>query len=106
MAARHLAATARYAAGEHGDAALLHARGQPRPARAGGPSPPQSPMGNLPPPQPIFEDPSRVIGKRDYVAGDSLQRVDWKATAVVGRLQVKQYQPSTARETLIVLSLT
>ncbi|HEY4689588.1 MAG TPA: DUF58 domain-containing protein [Anaerolineae bacterium] len=70
------------------------------------PLPSQSPMGNLRHTQPIFEDPSRVIGKRDYVAGDSLQRVDWKATAVVGRLQVKQYQPSIALETLIVLNLT
>jgi uncharacterized protein (DUF58 family) len=31
--------------------------------------------------------------------------VDWKATAVVGRLQVKQYEPSIALETMIFLNL-
>ncbi len=55
--------------------------------------------------QPIFEDPSRVRGKRDYVSGDSLRRIDWKATAALGRLQVKQFEPSIALETAIVLNL-
>lgn len=64
-----------------------------------------SPMGNLKHTQPIFEDPSRVLGKRDYVVGDSLRRVDWKATATVGRMQVKQYEPSIALETSLLLNL-
>jgi uncharacterized protein (DUF58 family) len=55
--------------------------------------------------QPIFEDPTRVIGKRDYVAGDSLRRVDWKATAATRRLQVKLFEPSIALETTIFLNL-
>ena len=67
--------------------------------------PSRSPIGTLPHTQPIFEDPSRVRGKRDYVAGDSLRRVDWKATAVLGRLQVKQFEPSIALETAILLNL-
>ncbi len=65
----------------------------------------RSPLGTLRHAQPIFEDPSRVRGKRDYVAGDSLRRVDWKATAIVGRLQVKQFEPSIALETAIFLNL-
>ena len=42
--------------------------------------PSNSPMGTLRHTQPIYEDPSRVLSKRDYVAGDSLRRVDWKST--------------------------
>ncbi len=67
--------------------------------------PSRSPIGTLRHTQPIFEDPSRVRGKRDYVAGDSLRRVDWKATATAGRLQVKQFEPSIAFETAIFLNL-
>jgi uncharacterized protein (DUF58 family) len=72
-------------------------------ARLGIPS--RSPLGTLRHHQPIFEDPTRIIGKRDYVAGDSLRRVDWKATAATGKMQVKQYEPSIALETVIALNL-
>jgi uncharacterized protein (DUF58 family) len=67
--------------------------------------PSRSPLGTLRHHQPIFEDPSRVLSKRDYIAGDSMRRVDWKASAVVGRLQVKQFEPSIALETTIFLNL-
>jgi len=67
--------------------------------------PSNSPMGTMRHTQPIFEDPNRVLSKRDYVAGDSLRRVDWKATATTGRLQVKQFEPSIALETVIFLNL-
>jgi uncharacterized protein (DUF58 family) len=67
--------------------------------------PSRSPQGTLRSYLSIFEDPSRVLSKRDYVAGDSLRRVDWKASAIVGRLQVKQLEPSIALETAIFLDL-
>jgi uncharacterized protein (DUF58 family) len=67
--------------------------------------PSRSPMGTLRHNQPVFEDPSRVMGKRDYVAGDSLRRVDWKSSATAGRLQVKLFEPSIALETAIFLNL-
>lgn len=67
--------------------------------------PSRSPMGNLRTNQPIFEDPTRVRSKRDYVSGDSLRRIDWKSTASSGRLQVKQFEPSIALETMIYLNL-
>ncbi len=67
--------------------------------------PSRAPLGTLRHTQPIFEDPTRVMGKRDYVSGDSLRRVDWKATAAAGRLQVKLFEPSIALETLIFLNL-
>lgn len=67
--------------------------------------PSHSPLGDLRYEQPIFEDPSRSIGKRDYMPGDSLRRIDWKSTAVVGRLQTKLYEPSIALETVLFLNL-
>jgi uncharacterized protein (DUF58 family) len=67
--------------------------------------PSRSPLGTLRYNQPIFEDPSRPRGKRDYVASDSLRRVDWKATASTGRVQVKLFEPSIALQTVIFLNL-
>jgi uncharacterized protein (DUF58 family) len=67
--------------------------------------PSRSPLGTLRHELPIFEDPARVRGKRDYVASDSLRHVDWKATASTGRLQVKLFEPSIALQTVIFLNL-
>ncbi len=64
-----------------------------------------SPQGALRHTLPLFEDPTRVFGKRGYVSGDSLRRIDWKSTASTGRLQVKLFEPSIALETFIVLNL-
>ena len=43
----------------------------------------------------IFEDPSRLHGVREYVQGDPLNRIHWKATARTGQLHSKVYDPST-----------
>jgi uncharacterized protein (DUF58 family) len=67
--------------------------------------PSHSPQGTLRHNLPLFEDPTRVFGKRGYVSGDSLRRIDWKASASSGRLQVKIFEPSIALETFIVLNL-
>ncbi len=67
--------------------------------------PSRSLFGTLKHTQPIFEDPSRVFGKRDYQTGDSLRRVDWKATAASGRMQVKLFEPSIALDTAVFLNL-
>ncbi|MCS7061055.1 MAG: DUF58 domain-containing protein [Anaerolineae bacterium] len=67
--------------------------------------PSRMPTGNVRHTQPIYEDPNRILGKRDYVVGDSLRRVDWKSTANLGRLQVKQYEPSISLETMVLLNL-
>lgn len=68
--------------------------------------PSRFPMGTLADVQPIFEDPSRVFGKRHYIAGDSIRRVDWKSTASTGELQVKLFEPSIALENVIFLNLS
>ena len=67
--------------------------------------PTHSPMVALPATSHLFEDPTRVMGVRDYQQGDSPRRIHWTATASADRLLVKQYQPSIARETLICLDL-
>jgi uncharacterized protein (DUF58 family) len=67
--------------------------------------PSQSPMGTMRHKQPIFEDPTRPMGKRDYQTGDSLRRIDWKASATAGRLQTKLFEPSIALETTIFLNI-
>lgn len=67
--------------------------------------PSQSPQGTLRHTLPLFEDPTRVFGKRGYTSGDSLRRIDWKSTAASGRLQVKLFEPSIALETFVILNL-
>lgn len=67
--------------------------------------PTRSPLVALPARSPLFEDPSRIMGVRDYQRGDSPRRVHWPATASTGRLVVKNYQPAIARETLICLDM-
>jgi uncharacterized protein (DUF58 family) len=67
--------------------------------------PTHSPSVAVPATTPLFTDPSRVVGVRDYQRGDSPRRMNWRATASSGRLLVKQYQPAITRETLICLDL-
>ncbi|MEE2642137.1 MAG: DUF58 domain-containing protein [Planctomycetota bacterium] len=43
----------------------------------------------------IFEDPTRIAGVREYQRGDSMNRINWKATARTGELQSKVCEPST-----------
>ncbi|MGB7537830.1 MAG: DUF58 domain-containing protein [Anaerolineales bacterium] len=69
------------------------------------PIPSFSPIGVLRFHRPLFEDPSRVVGKRDYQSGDSMRRIDWKASAAAGKLQVRQFQPAISLEVSIFLNL-
>jgi len=67
--------------------------------------PSQSPFGTLPSSERIFEDPSRILGVRDYQPGDSLRKMDWKTSARVNSLQVRRFEPAIALETAIYLNL-
>ena len=67
--------------------------------------PSHSPQGTLRHSLPLFEDPTRVLGKRPYRSGDSLRTIDWKASASAGQLQVRLFEPSIALETCIMLNL-
>jgi len=68
--------------------------------------PSQSPFGALPSHERLFEDPSRIMGVRDYQPGDSLRRMDWKTSARVNSLQVRRYEPAIALETAVFLNLS
>jgi uncharacterized protein (DUF58 family) len=67
--------------------------------------PSQSPFGTIKHRNPVFEDPSRILGKRDFQTGDSIRRIDWKASAATGQLQVKLYEASISLELTILLDL-
>lgn len=42
----------------------------------------------------IYEDPTRFAGVREYVPGDPLNRIHWKATARTGNLYTKTNEPA------------
>ncbi len=54
---------------------------------------------------PIFEDPSRTAGLRDYRPGDSLRRIDWKASARLQNLQSRVYEPSSTLHLFVAVNV-
>lgn len=52
----------------------------------------------------IFEDPTMPMGVREYRSEDSFRHVHWPATARTGELQVKVYQPTSARVTVVCIN--
>lgn len=64
-----------------------------------------SPFVNLPSRPRLFEDTSRVLGVRDYGAGDPLRHINWKSTAAAGKLLVRKYEPAIAFDVMIFLDL-
>jgi uncharacterized protein (DUF58 family) len=67
--------------------------------------PSRSPFGHLRTRHLLYEDPSRVVGVREYQSGDSLRRINWKASASSGQLQVRKLEPAMTLETVILLNV-
>ena len=67
--------------------------------------PSRLPFGTLASAQRIFEDPARLRGVRGYTAGDSLRRINWKASAHADDLLVKQFSPAISLESTVFLNL-
>ncbi len=67
--------------------------------------PTHSPQVVLPTPVPLFQDPARITGVRQYSPGDNPRHIHWPATASTGQLLVKQFQPAIARDNVIFLNL-
>lgn len=67
--------------------------------------PSRSPFGQLRTQHPLYEDPARVVGVRDYQSGDSLRKVNWRATAASGRLQVRKLEPAMTLQTVLFVNL-
>ena len=68
--------------------------------------PARHPFGDYRAPRRLLEDPSRVIGVRDYTYGDELRRVHWKATARTMQLQSKVYQATTTYTLVLFLNVS
>ncbi len=52
-----------------------------------------------------IEDPSQIVGVRDYIPGDPLRQIHWKATARATKLQTKVLPPTTEQTLLILLDI-
>jgi uncharacterized protein (DUF58 family) len=64
-----------------------------------------APYGTIKSREPIFADPTRIIGVRDYRPGDPLRSVDWKSSARAGNLQVRKHEPAVSLTSVIFLDL-
>lgn len=53
----------------------------------------------------VYADPARINAIREYVPGDPMNTIHWKATARTGKLHVKTFEPSSVTGGTIVLDL-
>ncbi len=67
--------------------------------------PSKSPFGKRGSQLPLFEDPLRPAGIREWEATDSLRRIHWKATARHQRLLSRRYEPSDEPQVMIYLNV-
>lgn len=65
-----------------------------------------APLPLIPVRTPLYDDPTRVVGVRQYEPGDQFRTIHWTATAAAGDLLVKKYRPAIARDVLIAVDLT
>jgi uncharacterized protein (DUF58 family) len=68
--------------------------------------PTDDPFGDRRTQRPLFDDPTQTMGIRPYQSEDGFRRIHWPATARSGSLQVKVYQPVTARVMVLCLDVT
>ena len=64
------------------------------------------PAGNLKVTSRIYEDVTNFRSVREYTPGDELRRINWKASARLGRLYTMEYMPSIYFPVLIAVNLT
>jgi len=67
--------------------------------------PADRPFGDMKGRNRLYEDPLRIAGLREYRPGDSLRRIDWKATARTGDLQSRVYDPSATEQLYLMLNI-
>ena len=53
----------------------------------------------------LFDDPLRIVTSRDYITGDPLNRIHWKATARRGALQTRVLESTTTPNLVIFLDV-
>jgi len=64
------------------------------------------PAGNLRVDNPLYEDITRYKSLREYIPGDDPRRINWKATARVGKLFSMEFLPALSFPVLILLNLS
>ncbi len=67
--------------------------------------PAKNPFGGRRTRLPVFEDPTRVIGVREYAPNDPMRRVHWKATARTQALQVRIWEPTQEPQLIVFLNV-
>jgi uncharacterized protein (DUF58 family) len=65
----------------------------------------RAPYGGMPSRQPIYADPARVGGVREYAPGDPVRSIHWPTSARTARLQVKKNDPAVSLPTALLLDL-
>jgi uncharacterized protein (DUF58 family) len=63
--------------------------------------PARRPIGDSLSRQPVWNDPSRPAGVREYRPGDPMKSIDWKTTARRGEMFVRQFDPSVSEHVVI-----
>lgn len=63
------------------------------------------PYGEIKNKMPIFEDPTKMVGLREYQIGDEIRWINWKVSARQDKMMVNTYQPSISSGTMILLNL-
>lgn len=53
----------------------------------------------------LFEDPSRVVGIREYQPQDTFRDIHWKATARTGQLHSKIYEPTRGIHVVLAVNI-
>jgi uncharacterized protein (DUF58 family) len=64
------------------------------------------PAGSITTSSRIYEDPTRYRSIREYVPGDELRRVNWKASARLGSLHSTEWLPTINVPVMVLLNLT
>jgi uncharacterized protein (DUF58 family) len=64
------------------------------------------PAGNMTTTSRVYEDPTRYRSVREYVPGDEMRKINWKASARLGSLHSTEWLPTINTPVLIVLNLT
>ena len=64
------------------------------------------PFGNSKWPQPIYKDPYKTAGIREYQPADRLNQIHWKASAKTGELKSRQNESTVSIDTALVLNMS
>ncbi|MFP4113166.1 MAG: DUF58 domain-containing protein [Spirochaetota bacterium] len=64
------------------------------------------PAGSITTTSRIYEDPTRYRSVREYVPGDEIRRINWKASARLGALHSTEWLPTINVPVMILLNLT